>query len=91
MTVSSAHRSTVPYSRLKNIETLSMSAMGDVLEIFNLILMVVARGLVGNAMTNCTGDSTLTNSNSFTSLALATNENDGYTVRVTTVLYGKVG
>jgi hypothetical protein len=68
-----------------------MSAMGDVLEIFNLILMVVARGLVGNAMTNCTGDSTLTNSNSLTSLALATNENDGYTVRVTTVLYGKVG
>jgi hypothetical protein len=39
-------RSTVPYSRLKNIETLSFSAMGDVLEISNLIVMVVARSLV---------------------------------------------
>jgi hypothetical protein len=39
--------STVKYrTRLKNIETLSFSAMGDVLEISNLIVMVVARSLV---------------------------------------------
>jgi hypothetical protein len=45
-------RSTVSYSRLKNIETLTLSATGDVLAISNLIVMVVARSLVFDMLLN---------------------------------------